>query len=224
MIPPKENAAFVGQMEEVLDAYEQPYDKMHPLVCFDEKPVQLLGHSIPAIPAKPGQLEREDHEYVRMGTACILGFFEPLTGFRSLMAKQRRTAQDFAHEMKRLVDVLYPNAERIRVVLDNLNTHTKASLYATFPPAVASRIAKKLQFIYTPKHGSWLNAIEIEFSVLQRQCLERRVDTLELLESELSAWQNQRNHAQRTVEWHFTSLNARAKLKHLYPVISLHPE
>lgn len=204
-------------MEEVLDAYETAYDEKCPLICFDEKPIQLLAHKTPPIGALPGQLVREDYEYKRKGTACVMGIFEPLTGFRSLLVYQRRTAQDFAHELRRITDELYPQADRIRLVLDNLNTHKKASLYATFDPQTASRISKRLEFIHTPKHGSWLNAIEIEFSVLERQCLDRRIGDSETLAKELSAWQVQRNQKTVNVDWHFTSKDARIKLKHLYP-------
>lgn len=207
-------------MEEVLEAYEQPYDEKRPLVCFDEKPIQLLKDSITSVPAAPGKLMREDYEYQRQGSASLLGFFEPLTGIRSLEVHERRTMQDFAKQMRRLVEELYPAADTIRVVLDNLNTHKKASLYATFDPETASRLAKKLEFIYTPKHGSWLNAIEIEFSVVGRQCLDRRMGSLDLLRREISTWENERNQRLVKVDWQFKTKDARIKLKHLYPKLS----
>ena len=204
-------------MEEVLDAYEQPYDEKIPLVCFDEKPVPLREEVTDPIPLSPGRPETKDYEYQRNGTASLLGFFEPMMGFRSFSIKERRTTHDFAKEMQRLVEELYPQAEKIRVVLDNLNTHKKASLYATFPPDIASRIAKKLEFIHTPKHGSWLNPIEVEFSVLERQCLDRRIGSLARLQSEVGAWEQERNRQRVEVDWQFRTKDARIKLKHLYP-------
>lgn len=220
VIPPKEKAAFVASMEEVLDAYEQPYDEKHPLVCFDEKPVQLLKDPVAPLPPKAGQPQREDYQYERHGTASVLGFFEPLTGLRSLAVHERRTTQDFAQQMRRLVEDLYPQAETIRVVLDNLNTHKKASLYASFDPQTAARIAKKLEFIYTPKHGSWLNAIEIEFSIVGRQCLDRRMESLEKLRTEIGTWEKEWNQRLVKVDWQFKTKDARIKLKHLYPKLS----
>lgn len=219
MIPPKENAAFVASMEEVLDIYEQPYDETIPLVCFDEKPVQLVAEVNAPLPPVPGHPEKQDYEYQRNGTASILGFSEPLTGFRSFSVNERRTMQDFAKEMQRVVDDLYPHAQKIRIILDNLNTHKKASLYATFDPETASRIANKLEFIYTPKHGSWLNTIEIEFSVLERQCLDRRIGTLGELRNEVGLWERERNQTGAKVDWQFKTKDARIKLKHLYPRI-----
>jgi transposase len=204
-------------MEEVLDVYEKPYDVANPVVCFDERPCFLIADEISVIPAKPGQLERFDYTYKKCGAANVFGVFEPLQGRREMQVTERRTMPDFAQAMKQLVDVFYPSAERITVVLDNLATHTKAALYATFTPEEAHRLARKLHFVHTPKHGSWLNMVEIEFAALAKQCLDRHIPDIALLEQEVTAWTTQRNHLKATVNWHFTTNDARIKLQKLYP-------
>lgn len=206
-------------MEEVLDLYEQPYDPCRPVVCFDEKPVQLLAETRVPRPAAPGRPRRYDYEYERKGTANIFVAVEPLRGWRQVTVTERRTKLDFAAQMQLLVDH-YPEADRIRVVLDNLNTHKPASLYEAFPPAEALRLLKRLEFHYTPKHGSWLNMAELEISVLSRQCLRRRIGEQDTLKREVSAWQNQRNRNGTTTQWRFTVNDARRRLPHLYPEAS----
>jgi hypothetical protein len=208
-------------MEDVLELYEQPFDPKRPQICFDERPCQLISEKRIPIPAEPGQPERCDYEYKREGTCNLFGFFQPLTGWRHLKVTQQRTGQDFADCMKDLVDELFPDADLIRVVLDNLNTHNPTSLYRTFPPQEARRILSKLEFHYTPKHGSWLNMVEIEFSVLSRQCLNRRIPSIEIMEQEVAAWEEQRNQQKATVEWRFTNQDARVKLEELYPNLDL---
>ena len=209
------------KMEDVLDVYEQPYDPKIPQVCFDERPCQLINETRTPIPAQVGQSEKYDYEYKREGTCNLFGFFQPLAGWRHIKVTKQRTAIDFAHCMKELVDVLFPLATLIRVVLDNLNTHTPASLYQAFPPEEARRILSKLEFHYTPKHGSWLNMVEIEFSVLSRQCLNRRIGDIETMEQEVEAWERERNTQKATVNWRFTNQEARVKLERLYPEINL---
>ncbi len=204
-------------MEDILDLYEEPYDAKRPVVCFDERPCFLIAEEKEIIPAKPGSLERYDYSYKKCGSANIFGFFEPLANWRQMKVTQRRTKLDFAQCMKELVDVYYPKAKSIRVVLDNLSTHTKAALYDAFEPIEARRIAKKLDFHFTPKHGSWLNMVEIEFSVLSRQCLQRRIPDIDTLTREVDAWTKLRNQAKHTVHWQFTTPDARIKLKKLYP-------
>lgn len=203
-------------MEDVLDLYEQPYDDKQPVVCFDEKPVQLLGETRVPRPVAPGRPRRYDYEYERKGTANIFVTIEPLAGWRQVAVTQRRTKQDFAQQMQQLV-AHYADAERIRVVLDNLNTHKPASLYEAFPPAEARRLLKRLEFHYTPKHGSWLNMAELEISVLSRQCLKRRLGEMETLEKEVRSWQDRRNQIGTTTKWRFTVNDARRNLPHLYP-------
>lgn len=214
---PQVSAEFVYHMEDVLDLYAEPEDPHRPRVCFDERPCQLISHVRKPIPAKPGQPPRYDYEYKREGTCNLFMFGRPHTGWRHVKATKRRTKQDFAHCMKDLVDVHFPQAQRIRVVLDNLNTHTLASLYETFEPPEARRIARKLEFHFTPKHGSWLNMAEIELAALSRQCLNRRIPDLVTMQSEIAAWQDHRNAAQVTIDWRFTTDDARHKLKRLYP-------
>lgn len=204
-------------MEEVLDLYTEPLDPDRPVVCFDEKPVQLLADTHPPLPARPGQVARHDYEYERCGTANLFMVFHPGAGWRAVTVTSRRTQHDFAEQMKALVDTHFPAAQRIRVVLDNLNTHTPAALYARFPPAEARRLARKLEFHYTPVHGSWLNMVEIELSVLSRQCLRQRISTAERLRTVVTAWAAARNEAQETVQWRFTTADARAKLGPRYP-------
>ena len=207
-------------MEDVLDLYEEAYDPSSPVVCFDERPCFLIAETKQIIPARPGQLERYDYTYEKCGAANIFGFFEPLTAWRDMKVTQKRTKPEFAHCMKDLVDVYYPQARQIRVVLDQLATHTKAALYDTFEPQEARRIATKLEFHFTPKHGSWLNMVEIEFSVLSRQCLNRRIPDADTLEQEVETWTKQRNDEHVTVDWHFTTPDARSRLKRLYPLLN----
>ena len=206
-------------MEDVLDLYEMPYDPKRPVVCFDESSKQLIMEKRLPLPAAPGQVVRYDYEYKRNGTRNLFMFSEPLTGYRHIEVTDRRTMQDFAHCMKWLVDEAYPDAVCVPVVMDNLNTHKPASLYETFPPAEANRILKRLEWHYTPKHGSWLNMAEIEFSVLNRQCLDRRIPDEETLKREIKAHEDKRNHSQSVVNWRFTSEDARIKLHRLYPSI-----
>jgi len=218
-IPPKANAAFVAQMEDVLDVYVRPLDPKHPQVCFDESSKQQVKEVRTPLPVAPGQPARYDTEYERNGVSNLFMFFAPLLNWRHVKVTDRRTAVDWAQCMRDLVDVHFPEAERIMVVQDNLNTHTPAALYAAFPPEEAKRIWDKLEFHHTPKHGSWLNMAEIELSVLSRQCLDRRIPDQETLTTEVAAWEADRNAMQATVDWRFTTEDARIKLKHLYPVI-----
>lgn len=207
-------------MEDVLELYEQVYDPLQPVVCFDEKPVQLLGETRVPRPPRPGRAQRYDYEYERKGTANIFLAIEPLAGWRQVTVTEHRTKLDFAAQMKLLVDVRYPEATKVRVVLDNLNTHKPASLYEAFPPAEARRILGRLEFHYTPKHGSWLNMAEIELSVLGSQCLARRIADPEVVIRETDAWQRTRNRIGTTIKWRFTLQQARGKLHHLYPPTS----
>lgn len=206
-------------MEDVLETYALAYDPEIPLICMDEQPIQLLEDSRPPEPMKPGQVRREDYEDVRKGSCSVFLFTEPLAGWRHVHASERRTKADWAMQIQELLEVHYPHAKRIRLVMDNLNTHTISSLYETFAPDVALSLAKRLEIHYTPKHGSWLNIAEIELSAMTIQCLNRRIDSLERLQSEITAWEVERNQAQKSVEWHFTTQQARGKLKHLYPEI-----
>jgi hypothetical protein len=216
-IPPKANAAFVWQMEDVLAVYQRPDDPRFPQLCMDEASKQLLDQVTPPLPIVPGHPEREDYEYVRGGTANLFLLCEPLRGWRHLTVTARRTRVDWAHCIKELVDLHSPDAEKIVLVMDNLNTHTPASLYEAFAPAEARRIAERLEIPYTPKHGSWLNMAEIELSVLGRQCLDRRIVDGECLMREVAAWEEGRNGADAVINWRFTTVDARIKLKHLYP-------
>ena len=207
-------------MEDVLDLYAEPYDPQRPTVTFDETRKQLIVEKRHPLPPRPGHPARYDYEYKRNGTRNLFLFCEPQAGWRHVVVTEHRTMHDFAHQMRGLVDEHFPDAEVIRVVLDNLNTHKAASLYETFPPAEARRIAKKLEFPHTPKHGSWLNMAEIEFSILQRQCLDRRLPDEATLRHELAAYEARRNAARATIEWRFTIQEARIKLHHLYPSTS----
>lgn len=221
MIPPKQNAEFVAAMEDVLDVYRRPYDPRRPVVCLDEQSKQLVKETRKPIPAKAGRKLRQDYEYERNGTANIFMLFEPLACWRYVKVTERRTKIDFAHVVKELVDELDPDAEKIVLVMDNLNTHKIGSLYEAFPPEEARRLAEKLEIHYTPKHGSWLNMAETELSVLTRQCLDRRIPNRKTLEREVDAWQEQRNNEDATVDWQFTTNDARIKLKKLYPAIQV---
>lgn len=218
-IPPKENAAFVAKMEDVLCVYQLPYDAGYPQVCMDESCKQLVGEVQIPIPAKPGCPFRYDDEYIRKGVAEIFLFVEPLTGWRHVEATERRTKKDWAYQIKNLLDIHYPEAIKIRLVMDNLNTHSVSSLYETFPAVEARRLAEKLEIHYTPKHGSWLNMAEIEFSALKHQCLDRRIENVETLKREILAWEKSRNNKHSKIDWRFTTDDARIKLKKLYPNI-----
>ena len=218
-IPPEQNADFVACMEDILELYCVPYDPGAPLVCMDEQPVQLIKETRKTIPTEPGKPARRDYEYERNGTANIFMFTEPLTGQRHVDVTERRTSVDWAHQIRQLLDVQYPGAERIRLVMDNLNTHKVASLYEAFEPEQARRLATRLEIHYTPRHGSWLNIAEIELSALTRQCLDRRTPNIETLRRETKAWEHGRNNQQKGVDWRFTTENARTKLKRLYPQI-----
>lgn len=203
-------------MEDVLDLYQEPYDPLRPVVCFDEVPYQLIGETRTPLSPAPGRRERFDYEYRRCGTANLFMLVEPLKGWRHVDVTERRTNADFAHQMRDIADVHYPGAEKIRIVLDNLSTHTGAALYETFEPAEARRILRKLEFHYTPKHGSWLNMAEIEISVLGRQCLRQRIDSAERLAAETLAWESARNATGAQITWRFTVQDARTKLHRLY--------
>jgi transposase len=206
-------------MEEVLDLYKKPYNPKRPLLCFDERPKQLISEMRKPIPARLGRAARYDYEYRRNGVANLFMMFEPLMGKRRVKVTNRRTKKDFAECMRQLVDDIYPQAERIILVMDNLNIHKKASLYEAFEPAEAKRIADELDIHYTPKHGSWLNVAEIEMSVMSRQCLGERMDNVQQLAKKVLLWQRHRNCKEVKVDWRFTTDDARIKLKKLYPSI-----
>jgi len=218
---PEVGAEFVWRMEDVLELYEEPYDPNKPVVCFDELPFQLVAEMRTPLPSKPGCPTRYDYEYERRGTANVFAIFEPKGCRRHLEVTKQRTGVDFACQMRSLADEYYPEAEKIRVVLDNLNTHTGASLYRAFEPAEARRILRRLEFHHTPKHASWLNQVEVELSVLSRQCLlGRRIPDQETLVEEVAAWESERNERGVTVDWRFTATDAREKLARLYPAQS----
>jgi hypothetical protein len=204
-------------MEDVLDLYAEPYNPRFPVVCFDERPYQLVGETCRALPAEPGHPLRYDYEYRRNGTCNLFTYLQPLAGWRHVVVTERRTQSDFAWRMKELVDVHFPQAEKIRLVVDNLNIHTPAAFYQTFDPAAARRLVCRLEFHYTPKHGSWLNMVETEIAVLSRQCLDRRIPDMAMLCSEIAAWEQDRNDHQATVNWQFKTTDARTKLRRLYP-------
>jgi len=206
-------------MEDVLEVYHRPHDENRPLVCLDEASRQLIGETIQPIPAEPGQPERVDYEYVRNGTANLFMAFQPLIGWRDVIVTERRTAVDLAEVLRWLVEDVHAEAEKLVLVTDNLNTHTPACLYEAFPPEQARRIAEKLEWHYTPKHGSWLNMAEIELSVLARQCLDRRIATREEMDQEVQAWRSARNDREVKVQWRFTTADARIKLRKLYPTL-----
>jgi len=200
-----------------LDLYEEPYDPLRPVVCFDERPCQLIGDVRDPLPMKPGHIERFDSEYEREGVCWVLMSFEPLSGWREVAVTERRRKREFALAMRRLAEEVYPQAHKIRVVLDNLSTHTAAAFYEVFPPEQARSLARRVEFRYTPVHGSWLNMVEIEISVLVRQCLRRRLADTERLDGEEQAWCRERNRLGRSVDWRFRTENARIKLRSLYP-------
>ena len=215
---PAASASFVAAMEHILDLYELPYNPLRPMICFDESSKQLIAETRIPLPANPGHVLRYDYEYKRNGTRNLFLFFEPLAGWRHVEVTEHRTKLDFAHQMRWLVDVAYPDAECIEVVLDNLNTHTYAALYEAFEPAEARRIARKLAFHFTPKHASWLNMAEIEFSVFMRK-LGPRVPDEETLKRKVNAIEASRNQTRSAIDWQFTTDDARIKLKRLYPSI-----
>jgi len=217
VIPPKQDAEFVACMEDILDTYEKPYDARFPVVCMDEQPVQLIGETRIALSVEPGQPEKYDCEYRRNGTAVNFMFTEPLACWRKVDIRPSKTMLDWAQEIRILLDVEYPKAEKVILICDNLNTHKIASLYEAFVPQDAKRLRDRLEIHYTPKHGSWLNIAEIELSLLTRQCLDRRLADIQALQQQAQAWYEKRNVKQRSVDWQFTSENARVKLKSLYP-------
>ena len=220
MIPPEADAEFVCAMEDVLEVYHRPYDATRPVVCLDEASKQLLRETRTPLPATPGQPERVDYEYERRGTASIFMFAEPLSGFRRATARPRRTKHDWAEEVAFLLDDRYAGTQRVTLVCDNLNTHTKGAFYEAFPPEKARGYVRRLDIVYTPKHGSWLNVAECELSCMTSQCLkDRRIGDLAKLQSEIAAWSTRVNEKQRAVDWQFTIDKARVKLKRLYPKI-----
>lgn len=206
-------------MEDVLSVYERPFNSSIPMVCMDEKPYQLLGEVRDPLPMHPGSCRKTDSEYLRNGTCSIFVFTEPLGGIRHVSVREQRTAIDWAEEIKYLIDEMYPDAEKIVLIMDNLNTHKPASLYKRYPPAEARRIIEKLEIHYTPKHGSWLDIAEIELNVMTSQCLSRRIETLDKLKAEWSAWECDRNADESKIRWHFKIGDAREKLMSLYPEV-----
>jgi hypothetical protein len=221
VIPPKADGSFVAAMEDVLEVYRRGYDPSRPVVCLDEGGKQLIGELRPALPVRPERPRREDYEYQRNGTANLFLLFEPLRGWRHVEVTERKTNGDFARMVQRLVDVHYPGAERLVLVMDNLNTHKPGSLYEVFEPVEARRLVARLEIHYTPKHGSWLNVAESELSVLARQCLDRRIPDRPSLVQEVAAWEAGRNREPVAVDWQFTTEDARIRLKRLYPQIEV---
>jgi len=217
VIPPEHDADFVCAMEDALEVYQRNYDPQRPVVCLDETSKQLVRETRQPVPAAPGHPARIDYEYERNGTANLFLVTEPLVGQRYVTVTERRTAVDFAGVIRDLVDRHYPDAEKIVLVMDNLNTHKPASLYEAFEPAEARRLAERLEIHYTPKHGNWLNIAEIELGILNRQCMDKRIGSVDELKKEVRAWQRSRNNACGTVDWQFTTADARIKLKRLYP-------
>ena len=219
-MPPEQDADFVCAMEDVLEVYQRPYDPQRPVVCFDEQSKQLIRETRQPIAAAPGQPERVDYEYERVGTANLFMIFEPLGGKRRVKVTDRRTARDFAEVIGELAQS-YPDADKIVLVMDNLNTHKLASLYQAFPPEEARRLIERLEVHHTPKHGSWLNMAETELSVVTKQCLNRRIPDKSRLIAEVAAWEQARNAARCRIDWQFTTADARVKLKRLYPSIQV---
>ena len=220
-IPPKEDAEFVAHMEDILDVYQLPHDPQFPVWCMDEKPYQLLDDSREPLPMRPGDVAKIDSEYVRHGTVSVFCFMQPHTGRIEHCVEETRTAVDWAEKIRYLVDVLEPEAEKITLVMDNLNTHSTASLYKAFPPEEARRIARKLDVHYTPKHGSWLDIAEIAINIMTRECLDRRIPDIDTLRQELRAWNDAYRQKPSPVQWQFVSTDARIKLKKLYPDIDV---
>ena len=217
MIPPKQNAAFVARMEDILELYKRPYDERFPLVCMDEQPVQLVKETRAPLPGRPGRPRRYDHHYERAGTANIFLFTEPLGHWRRAGVSRRRTSVDWAEEVRTLLEQDYPEARKVLLVCDNLNTHDIASFYKAFPPEVARSLVERIQIHPTPRHGSWLNVAECELSVLSRHCLRNRTGSIPELRRKVEPWYEQRNESQCSVEWRFSTADARIKLKRLYP-------
>lgn len=218
-IPPTANAAFVCTMEDILEVYKRSYNPNEPVICMDETAKQLIKEIRLPVPGMPGKIARFDYEYERNGVCNLFMFYEPLGGKRYTAVTERRTKVDWAYQIKELLDIHYPDVNKVVLVMDNLNTHTGASLYEAFPPEEARRLLERLEFHYTPKHGSWLNIAEIELRVLMGQCLNRRIPNRIKLEHEIRQWQNQRNFIKAKVNWQFTTDDARIKLKHLYPTL-----
>ncbi len=219
VIPPKHNSHFVAAMEKVLDVYKRAYDKLFPVVCMDESPKQLIRETRSPITMKSGLARKEDFEYERCGVVNIFLASEPLHGKRYVEVTERKTKNDWAKFIRNIADIWYKDAKKITLVMDNLATHTPAAFYEVFPPAEAKRILDRFEFVYTPKHGSWLNMAEIELNVLMGQCLNRRIDNIATIKSEVSAWQKHRNNKECKINWQFTYKDARIKLKKLYPTI-----
>jgi hypothetical protein len=218
LIPPEHNGSFVANMEKVLDVYKRPHDPSHPVVCMDESPKQLIGETKVPIPASKGQPARHDFEYVRHGVCNIFLACEPLSGKRMVTITERKTKRDWAIFLEEIAEK-YKEAEKITLVMDNLNTHEPGALYESFPPEKAKALWDRFEFVYTPKHGSWLNMAEIELNVLTGQCLNRRIDDVEIVRKEANAWQEHRNNKNAKVNWQFTNDNARIKLRRLYPTL-----
>ena len=216
-MPEGPSADFVAAMEDVLDVYHRPYDPQQPVVCMDECSKQLIGEVREPLPPKPGQVAKYDSEYERKGTANVFMAIEPLAGKRTVRVTDRRTRVDWAQFIRMLLLTMYPEAAKVILVMDNLNTHSIASLYEAFDPETARSLAARLEIHYTPKHGSWLNMAETELSVLSRQCLDRRIDSKQAMEKEIQSWEESRNKACTRINWRFTTADARIKLKRLYP-------
>jgi len=219
VIPPKQNAAFVAAMEDVLELYQRPHDPKRPVVCMDEQPRQLVKEMRRPLPAAPGRPARYDYEYERVGTANVFLFCQPLAGWRRAEVTEHRTRIDWARQVRRLLETDYPQADKVVLVCDNLNTHNAASLYEAFEPEEARRLARRLEIHHTPKHGSWLNVAEVELSALSRQSLRGRIGELQTLARRVVRWSRERNAAQKGVDWHLTAEDARTRLKSLYPKI-----
>lgn len=217
VIPPHQSSEFVANMEKVLDIYKKPYNEDFPVVCMDESPKQLIAEGKPTLPMKPGQDSRVDYEYIRHGMVNIFMANEPLKGIRIVEVTEFKTKKDWAKFVKRIADEMYPEAKKITLVMDNFNTHNASSFYENFAPEEAKRLWDRFEFIYTPKHGSWLNMAEIELHVLNGQCLNRHIATMEKVKEEVDAWQNHRNNKKSSINWQFTNADARIKLKRLYP-------
>lgn len=216
-MPAGPSADFVAAMEDVLDVYHRPYDPQRPVVCLDECSKQLIGEVREPLPPKPGQVAKYDSEYERKGTANVFMAVEPLAGRRTVRVTDRRTRVDWAQFVRMLLETMYPEAAKVVLVMDNLNTHSIASLYEAFDPQTARSLAERLEIHHTPKHGSWLNMAETELSVLSRQCLDRRIDNKDMMEQEIAAWEKNRNEVCTRINWRFTTDTARIKLKRLYP-------
>lgn len=219
IIPPLQNSQFVSNMEQVLDVYKRQYDKAFPVICMDESPKQLIKETRISVPMKPGQLARQDFEYERCGVANIFLASEPLKGKRYVEVTERRTKADWAVFIKQIADEWYKEASKITLVMDNLATHKASALYEVYPPQEAKRIWDRFEFVYTPKHGSWLNMAEIELNVLMGQCLNRRIDNMKTMKQEVYAWKEHRNNKKAIINWQFTNKEARVRLKRLYPTI-----